>query len=341
MATAGAGGAGGPAAAATHWRGVAAGHMTAALERGYGAALRLRADEPEALVRPLPSQATIYCSNVTFMLYLCDVPLHTSCQSGPVSSRPVYGSSTRHLLSRKSSSEALRLKPRCRAPVLRRAVPCRTQVGAGEVHLALARLAALELSAAAAAGGPDGAAAASAAAEAARRHVDAAVGALSTAVSRPERLGGWRQRCDVRYNLACALALAGRDQVGAGGRGSGAGSGDGLVAAVWMPKWDPPLPGPAPCFAAAVHDARPTSSESGTRVLLPIPMLAQEAAALFGALLRCGALRASELAADPDLEPLRAAGAGAGGQGQGAPWFAALLQEAAALEAASRAAGHV
>ncbi|KAG2440755.1 hypothetical protein HXX76_003612 [Chlamydomonas incerta] len=208
VAAAGASGAGAPAAAAVHWRGVAAGHMAAALERGYGAALRLRADEPEALV------------------------------------------------------------------------------GAGEVHLALARLSALELSAAAAAaaaaGGSDGGADSSrAAAEAARRHVEAAVGALWSAVSRPERLGGWRQRCDVRYNLACALVLAGRDQ---------------------------------------------------------------EAAALFGALLRCGALRAAELAADPDLQPLRAGGGGGGlgpAGGQGAAWFAALLQEAAAMEASGGAAGHV
>ncbi|KAG2442009.1 hypothetical protein HYH02_009801 [Chlamydomonas schloesseri] len=198
VAAAGSAGASGPVAAAAHWRGVAVAHMTAALERGYGAALRLRADEPEALV------------------------------------------------------------------------------GAGEVHLALARLAALEMSAAAAErSSEDAGRGAAAAAEAARRHVEAAVGALSTAVSRPERLGGWRQRCDVRYNLACALALAGRDQ---------------------------------------------------------------EAAALFGALLRCGALRVAELAADPDLAPLRA---GAEGVGAGAAWFAALLQEAAATEAAAATGGQL
>ncbi len=68
--------------------------------------------------------------------------------------------------------------------------------------------------------------------------------------------------------------------------------------------------------------------------------MGQEAAALFGALLRCGALRAAELAADPDLAPLRA-GSGSAGTGAGAAWFAALLQEAAAMESGAATGGHV
>ncbi|EFJ48167.1 hypothetical protein VOLCADRAFT_91252 [Volvox carteri f. nagariensis] len=84
-------------------------------------------------------------------------------------------------------------------------------VCSGEVHLALARLArksSKEAAAAAAvsAGGNSDADAA------VQRHAAAAAAALQSAVVRPERLGGWRQRCDVRYNLACALALAGRHQ---------------------------------------------------------------------------------------------------------------------------------
>ncbi|GIL83568.1 hypothetical protein Vretimale_10376 [Volvox reticuliferus] len=84
-------------------------------------------------------------------------------------------------------------------------------VGCGEAHLALSRLARRDPAAAAAAGG-DGGGGDGDAKDVAIRHATAAVAALQAAVARPERLGGWRQRCDVRYNLACALALVGRAQ---------------------------------------------------------------------------------------------------------------------------------
>ncbi|KAK2080928.1 hypothetical protein QBZ16_000782 [Prototheca wickerhamii] len=42
----------------------------------------------------------------------------------------------------------------------------------------------------------------------------AAIAQYGAALARPEGLGGWRQRADVRYNHACALALAG-DAAGA------------------------------------------------------------------------------------------------------------------------------
>ncbi|GLC42096.1 hypothetical protein PLESTM_001290900 [Pleodorina starrii] len=129
------------AAAVRHWYGVATAHLRSALDRGYGAALTLRRDEPEALV------------------------------------------------------------------------------GCGEAHLALSRIARRDAAAAAAAAGtgpaPDGGGGGGSASDAVavvRHHAAAAVASLQAAVSRPERLGGWRQRCDVRYNLACALALAGREQ---------------------------------------------------------------------------------------------------------------------------------
>lgn len=84
-------------------------------------------------------------------------------------------------------------------------------MGSGEVHLALARLAHRT---AAAGGGPSaGPDAAAGVVAAAAGHATAAVAALQAALSRPERLGAWRQRCDARYNLACALALAGQEQV--------------------------------------------------------------------------------------------------------------------------------
>ncbi|GIL52179.1 hypothetical protein Vafri_8116 [Volvox africanus] len=91
-------------------------------------------------------------------------------------------------------------------------------VGCGEAHLALSRLARRDPVAAAASGdgGGDGDgdknAAGADAKDIASRHATAAVVAFQAAVARPERLGGWRQRCDVRYNLACALALVGREQ---------------------------------------------------------------------------------------------------------------------------------
>ncbi|GLI64388.1 hypothetical protein VaNZ11_007654, partial [Volvox africanus] len=100
-------------------------------------------------------------------------------------------------------------------------------VGCGEAHLALSRLARWDPVAAAAAAAATGSggggggggngdgdqnAAGDDAKDIASQHATAAVAAFQAALTRPERLGGWRQRCDVRYNLACALALLGREQ---------------------------------------------------------------------------------------------------------------------------------
>jgi tetratricopeptide (TPR) repeat protein len=74
---------------------------------------------------------------------------------------------------------------------------CRTDAealaGAAEAHAQAARLAASR-------GDAEGAA---------RRWV-AAAGGFSAALSSPEKLGGYEERCDARYNWACCLARAGR-----------------------------------------------------------------------------------------------------------------------------------
>lgn len=67
------------------------------------------------------------------------------------------------------------------------------RAGAGDARMALAR--------ALTAGGDE------AAGQEALRGAEADYGA---ALARPERLGGWRERADVRYNLACCLARQGR-----------------------------------------------------------------------------------------------------------------------------------
>ncbi|KXZ53952.1 hypothetical protein GPECTOR_6g870 [Gonium pectorale] len=59
-----------------------------------------------------------------------------------------------------------------------------------------------------------------------------AAAALQSALSRPERLGGWAARCDVRYNAACALALAGREQVQGKGKGQGQGEAHSLFSSL-------------------------------------------------------------------------------------------------------------
>lgn len=100
-----------------------------------------------------------------------------------------------------------------------------SQVGSGDVHLALARLALASHAAAAAATPPaeakaaEAAAAAAAAEASARQSAAAAQALLRQALAEPARLGGWRQRADVRYNHACALALCGREEVSLGGAG--------------------------------------------------------------------------------------------------------------------------
>lgn len=74
-----------------------------------------------------------------------------------------------------------------------------TAAGLADARLALARL----LAAGAALPGHDAAS-----------ELRAAIAQYGAALARPEGLGGWRQRADVRYNHACALALAG-DAAGA------------------------------------------------------------------------------------------------------------------------------
>ncbi len=65
-------------------------------------------------------------------------------------------------------------------------------VGVAEAHVQLARLAG--------------------ASEAAAQlhHWREAAGAYQAALVRPEGLGNWEDRCNVRYNLACCLAQSGR-----------------------------------------------------------------------------------------------------------------------------------
>ena len=72
------------------------------------------------------------------------------------------------------------------------------QVGSGEAHLALSRLARL----------------ASTAEATSHQLATQSEALIRQALSEPHRLGGWRQRRDVRFNHACTLALVGKEQVG-------------------------------------------------------------------------------------------------------------------------------
>ncbi|KAG1656018.1 hypothetical protein FOA52_005646 [Chlamydomonas sp. UWO 241] len=85
-------------------------------------------------------------------------------------------------------------------------------VGAADAHAALAKLAAAEASRAAGAGAADAAQCVRAAAGA---HWAGALQNYNRALSRSTLLGSFGERCDVRFNAACALALAGQvEQVG-------------------------------------------------------------------------------------------------------------------------------
>lgn len=46
----------------------------------------------------------------------------------------------------------------------------------------------------------------------AAKHWDACIQAYKAALDTPGALGGWGERQDVRYNMACALAVAGHVQ---------------------------------------------------------------------------------------------------------------------------------
>jgi hypothetical protein len=72
-------------------------------------------------------------------------------------------------------------------------------VAAAEAHASLARLAAK-------AGAP----------EAAAQHLAQSLACFEAALRYPAKLGGFQDRCDIRYNYACVLALAGREAESAG-----------------------------------------------------------------------------------------------------------------------------